>query len=285
MTSKSFKDLLVEIRAEQTLFSLPFVYTGALLGANFRPTIWQLLLVTTAAAAGRTLGMLLNRIIDRVIDRLNPRTASRFIASGKMPLSYALFYTFLALFIYLLSAYLLGPLPLLLSPIPLFFFTFYPYTKRFTWMCHFFLGITLGLAPLAGWIAVNDQVSAVPFLLLAGVAFWVAGFDIIYATMDVEFDRKAGIHSIPARFGNKTAFVISVLMHILSLLSLIAAGLLYPLGTAYFILLTAAGLYLMYNDLSVKNKLSTQAINSYLQRNSYFSVIVFAGILIELLLR
>lgn len=285
MGFRGFKNLLTEIRAEQTLFSLPFVYTGAILGANFHPTIWQLILVTVAAAAGRTLGMLLNRIIDRVIDRLNPRTASRFIASGKMPLSTAIFYALLALLIYLLSAYLLGPLPLMLSPIPLFFFTLYPYTKRFTWLCHFVLGITLGLAPLAGWIAVNDRLTQVPFLLLAAVALWVSGFDIIYATMDIEFDRRSGIHSIPAFFGNNISFILSAVMHVLSAVCLYAVGLYYPLGVFYFLFLTIAFIFLMYNDFSVKNRLATPAVNAYLQRNSYFSVIVFAGILIETLLR
>lgn len=285
MASRTFNDFLKEIRAEQTLFSLPFVYTGALLGADFRPTLLQLLLITLAAASGRALGMLFNRIIDRVIDKLNPRTASRYIASGKMSLSAAFFYAALALAVYLVSAFILGPIPFILSPVPLLFFVIYPYTKRFTWLCHFFLGITLGFAPLAGWIAVNPDVNAVPFLLLAAVALWVSGFDIIYATMDADFDRKTGIYSIPARFGNSASFVLTVILHLLAFLSLLAAGLIYPLGIPYFTAVCAGLIFLGYNNLLIKNHLSTEAVNGYLQRNSYFSLIVFAGIIIEALIR
>lgn len=274
-----------EIRIEQTLFALPFVFCGALMGSNLHLTVKQFFLIVIALASARAFGMLSNRIIDRTIDTLNPRTRDRHLASGRLSLKTALFLSSSFLFTFLLSSFFLGPLPFKLSWIPILLFVFYPYTKRFTWLCHFFLGITLGLAPLAGWIAVTNIISPVPFLLMIAVTAWVSGFDIFYATMDVEFDRKNQIYSIPVRFGMNSSFVIALFLHLVTIISLIAAGILYGLGITFFIFATIASLFLLYNDLTHFNHLGTFRINQYLQRNSFFSVIIFAGVLIDLIIK
>lgn len=281
-SKSSFKLFLQEIRYEQTLFSLPFIYTGALLGSKFNLTLYQLILITTAAASARALGMMLNRIIDISIDRLNPRTKNRHLASGRISFAKAVFFSFVSLAIYLISAYLLGPLPLKLSWVPVLLFVIYPYTKRFTWLCHVFLGCALGLAPLAGWIAVNSNISSVPLLLFLSVLFWVAGFDIYYASLDYEFDVKNKIQSIPARFGVKTAAYIALLFHALTILFLISAGYIYGAGWLWFLFAAIGSIFLFSNDINYFRLLGTDAINAYLQKNSYFSVIIFVGTLFEM---
>lgn len=274
-----------EIRIEQTLFALPFVFTGALMGSNLTLTIRQFLLIVIALVSARAFGMLSNRIIDRAIDRLNPRTRERHLASGRLSLKTALLLSSLCLSLFFSSSYLLGPLPFKLSWIPILFFAFYPYTKRFTWLCHFFLGMTLGLAPLAGWIAVSDTITLVPFLLMIAVTTWVSGFDIFYATMDIEFDKKNRIHSIPVRFGFNTSFIIAFTLHLTTIFTLFAAGIFFSSGIAFFTFTAVASFFLIYNDLIHFNYLGTTLINQYLQRNSYFSIIIFAGVLIDFIFR
>ncbi len=279
-----FRLFASEIKIEQTFFALPFVFIGSLIGSNFSLNLQQALLIFFALAFARALGMLLNRIIDRTIDRLNPRTKERYLASGKLTLGSAYVLAALCLSLYILSAFLLGPLPFKLSWIPLLLFVFYPYTKRFTWLCHFFLGITLGLAPLAGWLAVSEKISAIPFLLTIAVATWVSGFDIFYATMDIDFDRRKGLHSLPARFGLKASSIVTLGLHFLTATLLILAGILYGFHAPYFIILSVAILFLFYNDITHLKLLATARINDYLQRNSFFSLIVFASVLIDFLI-
>lgn len=276
---------LQEIRYEQTLFSLPFIYTGALLASRFEISILQLLLITIAAASARALGMMLNRIIDISIDKLNPRTKDRHIAAGRITILKASIFSVITALIYLFSAYLLGPVPFKLAWVPVLFFVIYPYTKRFTWLCHVFLGATLGLAPLAGWIAVNPSFELVPFMLLLCVAFWVAGFDIFYASLDYEFDRQLGVKSIPVRFGLKRSSFIALFFHLISCTFLMLAGIIYKLSAWWFIIAISACAFLFYNDLKYINKLGKPEINAYLQKNSYFSIIVFAGTLLEAIIK
>jgi len=274
-----------EIRIEQTLFSLPFVFLGALLGNNFFLTWNQIFLIIIAAASARALGMLINRIIDRAIDKLNPRTSSRYIASGEMKTVTALALALVCLVIYLICAYLLGPLPLKLSSIPVILFVLYPYSKRFTWLCHFFLGITLSMAPLAGWIAVSEELNFTPFLLTIAVCFWVAGFDIYYATLDMEFDKTHMLHSLPVRFGTKISAMITAFSHVITAVAILLVGLQYGLGAIYFMFAVISSLYLLYIDYSYLNYLGTYKINEYIQKNSYFSIIVFHGVIFEMIYR
>lgn len=191
------------VKIEHTLFSLPFVFIGAYMAGD--PTILQLVWIMIAAVGARGLAMGLNRIIDRDIDAANPRTAGRHLASGTMSLQTA--WSLCAIFLIMLvgGAWMLNPLCLYLSPIPVVAFVIYPYLKRFTWLCHWWLGGCLALAPAGAWVAITGEISSnswYPDLMLVslGVLVWIAAFDLGYAQMDIDSDRENGVNSFPARF-------------------------------------------------------------------------------------
>jgi 4-hydroxybenzoate polyprenyltransferase len=204
------------VRFEHTLFSLPLLFAGVLLAAGGFDVPWSLLaLVLVAGAGARTAALGLNRIIDRHIDASNPRTASRELPSGEMTLGEAWALTAAGAVLYAAAAWWISPVCLVLAPVPLAVFVAYPYLKRWTPWCHLGVGLGLAMAPLGGWFAVrlgfND---AAPALLLALFTLaWVAGFDVIYATLDESFDRSAGIRSLPAQYGGRTALRIARAIH------------------------------------------------------------------------
>ena len=213
------------VKFEHTLFSLPLLYAGAVLAAaQGKPGWWTILWILGAGTGARTAALGLNRIIDRRIDGRNPRTASRELPRGAMRLSEAWIIVGAGSVLYLLSCWLLWPICLVLSPVPLAVFVIYPYLKRVTPFAHLGVGSALALAPLGGWVAVTGSVSdpsPVPVLWLATFTLlWVAGFDIIYATLDLDFDREAGLHSLPAVVGRRPALLIAALSHILAVAAL-----------------------------------------------------------------
>ncbi len=269
------RTLIREVRMEQTVFGLPFVYAGALLAVGEKLTLEKVFLITLAVVGARTFAMLANRIIDREIDRKNPRTQSRALPKKKIKIFEAYLYALISLLVFLLAAFNLAPICRWLFPLPLLFFILYPYTKRFTWLCHFFLGVTLGLAPLAGWIAVANSVSLVPFLLLLAVMFWVSGFDIYYAFADLEFDRKERVFSIPARFGEKRSVQLVWFLHFLALFPLLAVGIILRLSLLYYLGLLLAFTFLWWLDFAYSPLKSRENVEGYLQRNGYFSLIYF----------
>lgn len=213
------------VKLEHTLFSLPMLYAGAVLAARGMPSWWAILWILGAGTGARTAALGLNRIIDRSIDARNPRTATRELPRGAMALSEAWAIVLAGLVLYLVSCWMLSPVCVLLSPVPLAVFVTYPYLKRVTPLAHLGVGAALALAPLGGWTAVTGSVSEpapTPALWLAAFTlFWVAGFDIIYATLDIEFDREAGLHSVPARFGRRPALLVAALLHLLAIASLV----------------------------------------------------------------
>jgi 4-hydroxybenzoate polyprenyltransferase len=212
------------VRVSHTLFSLPLVIGGMLIGARGTPSARVFLLVLAAAAGARTTAMALNRIIDREIDARNPRTAVRELPQGRLTLLQAWGVVAAGLALYLTAAGILGKLLLLLAPIPLVVFIGYPYLKRFTPLCHLGVGLGLALSPLGGWVAVTQSLRGWETILPLGLfgLFWVAGFDVIYSTLDEEFDRSCGIHSLPAAIGREGALRISFWLHLLALLSLLS---------------------------------------------------------------
>ncbi len=208
------KEILEFVKVEHTLFSLPFILIGAFMAGEPGPV--QLFWILVAAVGARGLAMGLNRIIDRDIDAANPRTAERHLATGTMSLDTA--WRLCGIFLTMLvgGAWMLNPLCLYLSPIPVAAFVVYPYLKRHTWLCHWWLGVCLALGPAGGWVAITGEISSLswcPDLLKVsiGVMLWIAAFDIGYARMDVESDRENGIQSIPARFGTGTAGWVTVM--------------------------------------------------------------------------
>ncbi|OAT85489.1 UbiA-like polyprenyltransferase [Desulfotomaculum copahuensis] len=233
MVFKKFKVFLEMIKFEHTLFALPFAYVGALLVQKDIPPVHTLLWITLAMVGARTAAMSLNRIIDRHIDARNPRTAGRALPRGLLSVGEVWVYVFLSFALLLVSAAQLSPLAFKLSPVAVFVLSFYSFIKRFSWTCHFFLGLALGLAPLGAWIAIAGRFALAPVLLALGVLFWVAGFDIIYACDDYHFDVGEGIYSIPACFGLPRALTISALLHIIAPALFIAAGIILHLGVFY----------------------------------------------------
>ncbi|HCJ79051.1 MAG TPA: 4-hydroxybenzoate octaprenyltransferase, partial [Desulfotomaculum sp.] len=232
-------------------FALPFAYMGALLVQKQIPAVLSLFWITAAMVGARTAAMSLNRLIDRHIDALNPRTVNRALPKGILAVNEVRFYAFLSLVLLLLSAWQLSPLALKLSPLAVAILVFYPYTKRFTWTSHLFLGLALGCAPLGAWIALTDNIALTPVLLCLGVVFWVAGFDIIYACEDYNFDLSAGLHSIPVRFGLKTALTISTLFHLVALIFFILVAFTGKMGLFYLIGLAIAAFLVLKQHLLV----------------------------------
>ena len=206
------------VKIEHTLFTLPLIYSGFLLGMQEQPTIKLLLLIMVSAIGARTAAFALNRIIDRNIDKRNPRTATRELPSGRMTLAEALGVLIVGCILYFGSAALISPFCLMLSPIPLVIFTVYPYMKRFTAMAHFGVGVGMSMAPLGGYFAASPSFdNLLPALLLCiFTVFWGAGFDIIYATLDEEFDRQERLFSFVSRFGKSQALLWSSIFHLIA---------------------------------------------------------------------
>ncbi|WP_456328379.1 UbiA-like polyprenyltransferase [Archaeoglobus sp.] len=240
------------VKIEHTLFALPFAYLGAFIAQRGWFGLKLFVLIALAFTGMRTVAMTLNRIIDREIDALNPRTANRHLPSGKMSLKEAYAILLIALIVYEVSAYFINETAFKLSPIPVIVAYIYPYLKRFTCLCHYVLGLNLALAPLGGWVAVTNSVFFDKTILLLSLAviFWVAGFDIIYALQDLEFDRRYGLHSIGAHFGKEFALKISALNHaiffVLVFLSATMWNKFAVVGVAVI------GLLLIYEHLAVR---------------------------------
>lgn len=231
---RSLAAYLSLLRFEHTLFALPFAYGGMLLAAGGWPGWRTFLLVSLAMVGARTAAMAANRVIDARSDALNPRTAGREIPSGRLTRLDGLALAALGTAALALAGALLNWLTLALLPVALVFLILYPYTKRFTWACHLWLGLTIGAAAAGGYIAVSGSFAPTAWALWLGVAGWVAGFDIVYALADTAFDRQHGLHSIPARFGAAGALLVTGLLYAIAAAALLAAGALTgaPAGSA-----------------------------------------------------
>src|SRR5229473_7125283 len=212
------RTVLEMIKFEHSVFALPFALTGALLAARFTTHAWpslkQLLWIVVAMVAARSAAMTMNRIADVRYDRENPRTSQRALATGTLSVQFAWFFTVAAIGVFFLAAWRLNPLALKLAPVALAILFFYSFTKRFTNWSHFFLGFALGISPAAAWIAITGGLDPRMLILCAAVTLWVGGFDILYACQDVEYDQRAGLFSVPKKFGIAKALLIARAMHI-----------------------------------------------------------------------
>ncbi|HIE11904.1 MAG TPA: 4-hydroxybenzoate octaprenyltransferase [Desulfotomaculum sp.] len=252
MAFRRLKIFMAMIKFEHTVFALPFAYIAALLTEKRLPTAHDIFWVTLAMVGARTAAMSLNRLIDRGIDAKNPRTAGRALPRGLLGTKEVWTYVFLSFGLLLVSAWQLSPLALKLFLPAVIVLWLYSYTKRFTWACHFYLGLTLGLAPVATWVAITNEFALAPVLLGTGVLFWVAGFDIIYACLDYDFDRREGIFSIPARFGIEPALWIAKLCHLLAPVFFAVTGIVLGLGPLYLIGVGFAVAVLLYEHRMVR---------------------------------
>ncbi len=282
---QKLKILLDMIKFEHTIFALPFAYTGAFLAARGLPPWPKVLLILGAMVGARTAAMTFNRIVDLPFDAQNPRTKDRPLVAGLIKTKDAWLLFFASVLLFLGCAKALNPLAFKLSPLALLVLLAYSYTKRFTWLCHLFLGLAIGLAPLAGWIAVRPILEPLPFILSLGVLFWVAGFDILYACLDEEFDRQFGLYSIPARFGRKRAFVISACFHALAFLCFFTTGYLAGLNWWYYLgLLTTLVLFVAQRIVVSPEDLSRLNL-AFFTFNGAISMVLFLGTALALLFK
>ncbi len=269
------------VKLEHTVFALPYAYTGAILALGHVPSARLLLWITVAMVGARSLAMALNRLIDASIDARNPRTARREIPAGLLSRTNVLAFAAGSLIVFLLAVWQLAPITRWLWPIPVAGFVLYPYLKRFTWLCHPFLGIVDGLAPVGGWVAVTNHVTGTPFLLGGAVALWIGGFDIIYATMDIEIDRRQGLHSIPRRFGIAAALRITRAAHLGSVLLLVWLGASLGLGPLYYLgVVVVAGLLAYENSIVSADDLSRVDM-AFLTMNGVIALIFLAAVLAD----
>jgi 4-hydroxybenzoate polyprenyltransferase len=248
------------------------------------PRLDALLWITLAMVGARTAAMSFNRAIDARIDAANPRTAMRPIPAGRLSVRATLIMAVAGLALLVVSAALLNPLCLVLAPIAVLALALYSYTKRFTWMCHFVLGLTDAIAPAGGWLGISPTFT-LPMALLAGaVAVWITGFDIIYACQDVEFDRTHGLHSIPARFGIPAALRISTGLHVLMITLLIGLGWSLSLGWIYYLgVVAAAGLLIVEHRIITPDDMSRINV-AFFNVNSYIAGVLFIFTLLDAVL-
>jgi 4-hydroxybenzoate polyprenyltransferase len=265
-----------EIKLEHTLFALPFAYAGALLAAHGLPPWHALGWITVAVLAARTAAMCANRLLDASIDRDNPRTAQRALPTGALPPAAMVWGTIAGIGVLALAAYELNPLCLMLLPIGVAGVLLYPLVKRWTWTVHFVLGAVDALAPLGAWIAVTGRFSLGAWLLFAAVTVWVAGFDILYAMMDRDFDVRAGLQSIPAHFGVRAGRGMPQVLHATLVVVLAWLGIAARAGTAYWIGVAAAAVLLCYELFLIRRQRDVFALNAAVfNANMMFSVVFF----------
>ncbi|WP_158735328.1 UbiA-like polyprenyltransferase [Alteribacillus sp. YIM 98480] len=285
---KKLKIILEMIKFEHTVFALPFAFLGAVLGnlmvEGSWPTISEWIWITLAMVGARSAAMTLNRVIDANIDKKNPRTADRAIPAGLITTSQSILFITVSFLLLFISAYQLNMLSVYLLPIAVFFLTFYSYTKRFTWLCHVFLGITIAIAPLGGWVGATGTLHSEAFLLFLAVAFWIAGFDIIYATQDADYDRQVGLYSIPARFGVKKALYLARCFHVISFISLLTLHFLSPLSVVYLAGVLLAGIIMAYEHSIVKPDDLSKVKVAFFPMNGILSMVMLLFTIGDILL-
>jgi 4-hydroxybenzoate polyprenyltransferase len=275
----SIRHFLDAIKFEHTVFALPFAYVAMVLAGNGWPDVRIVGWVTLAMASGRTLAMSVNRLADRWFDARNPRTRGRHLPTGLLTPAQVTTAAVAAGAVFLLSAWMLNPLCLALSPLAILFLVGYSYTKRFTWLSHWILGFTDGIAAAGGWIAVRGGFDPPVFVLWFALTVWIAGFDLIYACQDVEFDRAEGLHSVPARFGVAAALRVAKVCHVLTVAAFAALGVLMGLGFLYWAgVAMVAGLLVYEHSLVSPGDLSRLDV-AFFNVNGYIAVILFAAVL------
>ena len=272
---KNTRLTLEMIKIEHTLFALPFAFLGAVLAANGLPSPWQILWIVVAMVGARSAAMAFNRIADRNFDAKNPRTASRALPAGLLSVSFVWAFTIAAAAVFLLASAMLNRLTLLLAPVALACVLLYSLTKRVTQLSHLVLGASLSIAPTGAWVAVRGEIgSPIPLLLSLVVLLWTAGFDVLYACQDYDFDRREGLRSIPARFGIARALWIARALHAAAFLALAWLYLITGLGAVAFAGVIATGALLVYQHRLVHaNDLSRLNV-AFFTTNAFVSVIL-----------
>ena len=269
------------VKLEHTVFALPFAYVGALLASDGLPSARDALWILAAMVGARTLAMGLNRLIDAGIDARNPRTASRELPTGTLNTAQVALLCAASAALFLAAVFQLDPFVHWLWPVPLVLFVVYPYLKRVTWLCHAWLGVSLGLAPVGAWAAVTGELPWEAFALGGAVALWVAGFDLFYALFDLEHDRAEGLHSWPVRFGERGTFVGARVHHLGTVALLVLTGLGLGVGVFYWLGVAAVAALLAYEHSLVRPGDLRRLDAAFFTTNGVISIVFLALVLAD----
>ena len=281
---KKIKAFFELIKFEHSIFALPFAYLGLFLAEGGIPRARIFIWVTVAMVAIRTAGMCLNRLIDQPLDEKNPRTKSRVSAIHLLTRSIIWLITIFSLSLFVFSSAALNPLCLSLTPIPILLVWIYPYLKKITWFSHFVLGMILGLAPFAGWLASRAEWSWIPALLSFAVASWVSGFDMFYALQDIDFDRANNLKSFPVRFGTDRTISVVAVLHGFTVLALFVLGFALRMNAWYWVGWLTAFL-LIVKEHSLVRRFGLEKINeAFFNMNACVSIVIFLAVVLELTL-
>jgi 4-hydroxybenzoate polyprenyltransferase len=273
------------IKLSHTVFALPFALAAVVLASRYAPiTLQKLALIVVCIASARTAAMAFNRLVDRRIDAENPRTMDRELPRGLVSAGAVRLLVLASCSVFVAGAALLGKLPLLLSPVALALALGYSYTKRFTALCHVVLGLAVAFAPGGAWIAMGAPVTLAPWLLVLGVACWVAGFDVLYSLQDRGFDAQQALHSIPVRLGVKGALLVSGLLHVVTTGCLLGAGLVLGRGTPYLLGVGLVAALLTYEHAIVKPSDLSRVNKAFFDLNGYVSLAFLLCVIADQLL-
>ena len=265
------------IKFQESVFALPFAYTGMILAGRGLPTLYQFIWITVAMVSARTVGMIANRIIDRNIDAKNPRASFRHLPAGILTVPDLAIPGLAAFCVFMIAAWMLNTLTLILAPVAAAYLVVYPYAKRFTWTANLLLGWALAIAPSAAWIGVTGSLTWQPVLLSLSVALWAGSFDIIYHCQDVEFESREGLHSVARKFGVHSAFRIAQLLDICSLICLTSLGIWMELTAPYYASCLIAGCFLGYKYNLVKPDDLTRLGMAFMRINAFVSLTMLLG--------
>ncbi len=269
------------VKFEHTVFALPFAYVGAFLAVDGVPSGHDLVWITVAMVGARSFAMAVNRLIDAQIDARNPRTAGRELPRGALRSRQVVLFSLLSLAVFLVAVWQLEPIVRWLWPIPVIGFVVYPYLKRFTWLCHFWLGAVDGLAPIGAWAAITNEMPWPIWLVGGAVALWIAGFDVLYALFDLEIDRAQGMHSFPARFGIPATFWTSRACHLGTVALLTGAGIGLDVGALYWAGVTFVAALLAYEQSIVSARDWRRLDTAFFTMNGVISVGFFVFVALD----
>jgi len=278
------KIILETIKFSHTIFALPFAFIGAILAQKSIPSLNKIFWILIAMIGARSGAMATNRIFDYRFDKENPRTKNWPLVKGDITLLFLIIFTIISYCLFIFAAYMLNKLCFYLSFPVIFILSFYSLTKRFTEFSHLFLGFAISLAPVGAWIAVKGEIDFQPFLISLAVMFWIAGFDIFYALQDMEFDKKIGLHSIPAKYGVKKSIEIARILHVLMFICLIYMIPLFKLGIIFTTGVILTGIFLIYEHSLVKEDDLSKINKAFFTANGYISITLFIATLIDILI-
>lgn len=277
---KYFVAICRMIKIEHSIFALPFAFAGAFMAAGAIPQWETLALLTVAMVAIRSYAMTFNRIADLKFDRLNPRTQKRQLVTREIKPWHAWIFCLVMVAIFFTACYYMNEACFTIAFVAFFVATVYSLLKRFTWICHFCLGAVLGLAPIAGWFSVDPVLTAPALLFFLGVVFWVAGFDILYSTQDMAFDKRIGLHSVPAHFGLTEALLISTFCHVNTIIFFFMAGWTAELGWAWYPVWALVSIILLVEHSLISAQDMSRVNMAFFTMNGIVSVVVLVGVLL-----